>query len=113
MMQENFEEVALEIADRLKAARENWEYTADLDASLTRLLESRGETPTDALAALAYCGALIGAKNLENLPVDAREQCADMALVMLVKATDILERQTGRKATEFLGCKGPGKLWEN
>lgn len=113
MMQENFEEVALEIADRLKAARENWEYTADLDASLTRLLDSHGDTPTDALAALSFCGALIGSLNLEALPTNSRQQCADMALVMLVKATDILERQTGRKAAEFLGCSGPGRLWEN
>lgn len=109
MMHEKIEDVAFELADRLRAARENLSGSDDLTATVARLLEAEGKTPTDALAALSFCTSLIAATNLETFSIETRYNFADTAMLLLGKAVDILERHTGHSMHQFLGYADPGK----
>ncbi|MNE76768.1 hypothetical protein D3C80_1730250 [compost metagenome] len=100
-MQENITDVALELADYARAAREAGKTaSADLKAAIDRLFQAEGDTPEDALAILAYAQFFLAITiNQTNLEKDSG--FIDPVFRCVHKAVGILENITGRNSDEF------------
>ncbi|EXL03880.1 hypothetical protein [Brucella anthropi] len=100
-MQENITDVALELADYARAAREAGGTTsADLKAAIDRLFQADGETPEDALAILTYAQFFL-ATMVNQMDLEKEGGFIDPIFRCVHKAVGILESMTGRKFEEF------------
>ncbi|OYR13063.1 hypothetical protein [Brucella thiophenivorans] len=101
-MQENITDVALELADYARAAREAGKSTsADLNAVIDRLFQAEGEKPEDALAILAYAQLFLVALATLDDP-DSDDGVLRGAFRCVHKAVTILEGSTGKKVSEYI-----------
>lgn len=101
-MQENVTDVALELVDYARAAREAGKSTsADLSAAIDRLFHADGDIPEDALAILAYAQLFL-ATMFNRIDLDQDEGLTEGAFRCVHKAVTILESATGRKASEYI-----------
>lgn len=102
-MQENLTDVALELSDRLKAARNNGQYSEEIGATVARLITSEGFELVDALAALSVCRGLIQ----QSIPCYGDDSDKRFILgqsqILLCKALEILEMHTGISSGCFVG----------
>ncbi|GEM_PF-2299321 len=102
-MQENLTDVALELSDRLRAARDSGEYSDDIGATIGRLITSEGFGTIDALAALSVCYSFLQQIIISHS--DDSDLCFGLgqSQILLGKALDILERQSGISSNCFVG----------
>ncbi|MDH0125775.1 hypothetical protein N7376_17370 [Brucella intermedia GD04153] len=104
-MQENLTDVALELSDRIRAACDNGQYSEEIGVTITRLLTSEGDSSVDVLAALSVCSSIL--QNILDSRKCDRDLCFQLgqSQILMGKAIDILERQTGVSSGSFLGLE--------
>lgn len=102
MMQENITDVALELMDYTRAAREAGETNSpDVDAAINRLFLAGGNTTEDALAILAYARLFLATMVNETKPED-EGGLEGVVFRCVHKAVTILENTTGKNAGEYI-----------
>ncbi|MEL4072837.1 hypothetical protein WKW50_22115 [Ochrobactrum sp. GPK 3] len=101
-MQENISDVALELVDYARAAREAGKPTsADVNAAIDRLFRADGETQEDALAILVYARLFL-ATMVNQIDPHEDEGFTGVAFRCVHKAVTILENTTGKNAGEYI-----------
>lgn len=102
-MQENITDVALELADYVKANRSAGKsYSSDLEAAIVRLCDAGGKSTEDALVSLSYAQLFLANMVNEAAQEGDDDSLAEVVLRFVHKAVCILEDATGKSAFEYI-----------
>ena len=102
-MQENITDVALELADYVKANRSAGKSgSTDLDAAIIRLCDAGGYSMEDALVSMSYAQLFLANMVNQAAQEGDDDSLAEVVLCFAHKAMCMLENATGKSALEYI-----------